>query len=131
MLGRAPAAQPDTELQAFYRSLLQALHLPALRNGTWRLGEVTGWPDNPTTQNLIAWSWEKTKDRCLVVVNLSGNPAQGRVTWPWPEAKQKQWKLSDPIQSTEYVRDGDSVQDGLYVDLPGFGFHFFQVLPGK
>jgi glycosidase len=132
MLGRAPAAQPDTELQAFYRRLLQALQFPALRQGVWKLGELTGWPDNPTTQNLVTWNWEKNTERCLVVVNLSGHPAQGRVTWPWLETKSPKWKLSDPIQSNEYTWDGtDLVRDGLYVDLPGWGFHVFQILPTK
>ena len=85
MLGRAPTAQPDTEMQTFYRRLIKALQLPALRQGTWRLGEMNGWPDNATTRNLVTWNWEKKEDRCLVVVNLSGNPAQGRVRWPWTE----------------------------------------------
>jgi glycosidase len=132
MLGRAPAAQPDLELQAFYRRLLQALQLSALRQGDWRLGEVTGWPDNATTQNLVTWNWEKSQERCLVVVNLSANPAQGRVRWPWLDANPAKWKLSDPIQSVEFSRDGgETGRDGLYIDLPGWGFHFFKVSPSK
>ncbi len=132
MLRRAPAAKPDTELQAFYRRLLKALHLPALREGAWRLGELTGWPDNTTTQNLLTWNWEKSGERCLVVVNLSGNPAQGRVRWPWPETDRAQWKFSDPVQSVEFTRAGkDTIPEGLYVDLPGWGFHFFKILPSK
>ncbi len=132
MLGRAPLAQSDTDLQAFYRRLLRALQLPALRQGAWRLGELTGWPDNPTTQNLLTWNWETAAERCLVVVNLSNNSAQGRVLWPWPQATPSRWKLSDPLQSVEFIRDGvETIRDGLYVDLPSWGFHFFQVLPAK
>jgi hypothetical protein len=132
MLGRAPAAQPDLELQAFYKRLLKALQLGALRKGDWRLGEMAGWADNPTTQNLVTWNWEKGRDRCLVVVNLSASPAQGKVRWPWSEPSPSKWKLSDPIQSVKFDRDGrETVQDGLYVELPGWGFHFFEVQSSK
>jgi len=132
MLGRAPAAQPDMELRAFYHRLLEAMLLPALRDGMWRLGELTGWPDNFTTQNLVTWNWTKQKEQYLVVVNLSENPAQGRVRWPWPETSPPKWKLSDPIQSIKFTRNSEETNhEGLYVDLPGWGYHFFQVLPSK
>ncbi len=81
---------------------------------------MEGWPKRPVIYEI----------NNPVVVNLSGNPAQGRVRWPWPDAFPSQWRFSDPIQSVEFTRDGGERSDeGLYVDLPGWGFHFFQVLP--
>ena len=41
----------------------------------WRLEDVSGWPDNDTCQNLLAWSFAGH----LVVVNFGDAPAQGMV----------------------------------------------------
>ena len=76
---------------------------------------MEGWPKRPVIYEIYN----------PVVVNLSGNPAQGRVRWPWPDAFPSQWRLSDPIQSVEFTRDGGEL-DGTFVDLPGWGFTSFR-----
>ena len=49
--------------------------------GGWRLLEASGWPDNQSCRNLIGWAWDGAPDgdRHLAVVNLSGQPTQGRL----------------------------------------------------
>jgi Alpha amylase, catalytic domain len=130
-LGRRPREPGDPALAAFYRRLLRAIAAPALRDGTWRLLGRTGWPDNPTFQNLVAWCWEKGKERLLVVVNLSAVPSQARVRLPWPDLAGRPLRLVDAFTSEEYERDGGEMLElGLYVDLRPWGFHLFTVYPG-
>jgi hypothetical protein len=101
-LARAPEEPPDAELRAFYRTLLEVVDEFA---GDWRLL----WTENP---RLLAWAWE----RHLVVVNLSGAEAQGRVETPWDGAAA----LVDRLTGARYDRG-----DELYVILPGWGAHLF------
>ena len=76
----------------------------------------TGWPDNPSFESLVAWCWEHGEDRAIVVVNLTGAPAQGRVHLPWSDLQENAWRLRDCLSDAAYVRDGvDLSQQGLYV----------------
>jgi hypothetical protein len=52
-LARRPAEAADPNARVFYTRLLAALHLPALRQGEWRLAEVRGWPDNQSCRKMI------------------------------------------------------------------------------
>ncbi len=126
-LGRRPAEPIDKELQAFYAKLLAAINAPIFRDGEWRLCESTGWPDNTTFQNLVAWSWAKGDDRRLVAVNLSDRAVQARIQVPWRELRGQSWSLVDALSDATYERDGDDMQlQGLYVELGPWGYHFFQ-----
>ena len=105
-------------MQAFYEKLLAAINAPIFRDGQWRLCERTGWPDNPSYQNLVAWSWVKDDDRCLIVVNLSDGAVQARVQVPWEEVRGETWRLIDALTDASYDRDGDEMAaSGLYVEL--------------
>jgi hypothetical protein len=123
-LGRRPPETADPDVAAFYRRLLRAIAAPAFRHGDWRLLERTGWPDNETHRNVVAWSWEHGDERHVVVVNLSPAQAQARARFPWPDAAGRQVRLHDVMSEERYDRDGrDLVDSGLYVDLPPWGFH--------
>jgi len=123
-LGRRPAEPVDPDLQAFYRTLLKAAASEGLREGEWRLCERTGWPDNESYQNLVAWCWRNDGEYHLVVVNLSDSLAQGNVRLPWDELKGRSWKMTDLFTEKEYERNGDEMcNQGLYVDLPPSGYH--------
>jgi hypothetical protein len=41
-------------LSNFYVKLLAAINDPVFREGRWNLCERTGWPDNPSYQNVVA-----------------------------------------------------------------------------
>ena len=79
LLGRRPAEPVNKALQTFYTKLLAAINAPVFRGGKWKLCERSGWPDNQSCQNLVAWSWVKDDDRRLIAVNLSDNAVQARV----------------------------------------------------
>ena len=78
-LSRRPDEPPDTELASWYRRLLAAVAGDRVRAGAWRLLEASGWPDNQSCRNLLAWSWagDGGSDRHVVVVNLSGAAGPG------------------------------------------------------
>ena len=88
-LARRPAEPADKALQIFYHWLLDAINAPVFREGQWALCNCTGWPDNSSYQNLVAWSWVKDNDRYLIIVNLSDSAAQARVQVPWDELRGK------------------------------------------
>jgi len=125
-LGRRPAEAGDAPLRDFYRKLLHALAAPVLRGGEWRLLERSGWPDNRTCENLVAWSWELGAERRVVVVNLSDAPAQGRVRLPWLDLAGRRIELREELDGPCHARDGDELLGpGLYVDLAPRGYHLF------
>ena len=78
-LGRRPEEPVDADLQEFYRKLLAGINRLVFREGEWSLCERTGWPDNQSCQNIVAWRWNMGEERCVIVVNLSDAPAQARV----------------------------------------------------
>ncbi len=122
-LSRRPDEEPDDELLAFYRGLLDRLRDNGCRSGRWSLLECRGWPDNTSCENLLAWVWETEAARCLVVVNFSPDPAQGLIAGFSEDVAGAAWCLKD-LGGASYVRDGDEICGrGLYVDLPGWGFH--------
>jgi len=131
-LARRPAEQADLDLQAFYGKLLKAIDSPLFRSGRWSLCSRTGWPDNPSFENLLAWSWTKDGQRCLVIVNLSEQTVQARVQVPWNDVHGETWQLTDALSGTTYERGGDEIQnEGLYVELGPWKCHLFQCLHGR
>jgi hypothetical protein len=126
-LGRQPQEVPNEGLQSFYRGLVEVIRGPAFKEGEWRLCERGGWPDNPGFVNLVAWCWRRGEERYLVVINLSHTRCQGRILLPWDDLKGRRCLLMDVISGERYERDGDEIVDqGIYVDLEAWGFHFLQ-----
>jgi len=109
--------------------VLAAVDSPAIREGEWRLCERSGWPDNQSCMNLVAWCWRREEERCVVVVNLSDARSQARVRMPWEDIAGRSWRLTDAFSGAVYERDGDEMCGvGLYVDLDGWACHLLSVL---
>lgn len=127
-LGRRPEEAVDEALQRFYEALLQAVDRLLFREGEWELFERTGWADNASFENVVAWGWKKGEERVVVVINFSEGRMQARVRIPWEEVRKKTWRLTDVLSGTIYDRDGNEmVGAGLYVELEGWGYHFLRV----
>ena len=123
-LGRRPIEKSDRKLQAFYRRLLKAIDTPVFHDGCWKLCEQTGWPDNQSCQNLLAWSWELDERRCLVVVNLSDAKSQARIRLPWNDVHGETWRLNDELSGATYDGEGDEIEKlGLFVELAPWQCH--------
>ncbi len=126
-LGRRPDEPVDEELLGFYVRLLEIANRPVFRYGEWILCERTGWPDNASFQNVVAWSWRTCEERYLIAVNLSAYPVQARITVPWTDVAGKNWRLTDMLANTSYERNGNEMlTPGLYVELGPWGYHLFR-----
>lgn len=126
-LGRRPEEAPDAELQGFYAKLLGAINSPVFRDGQWSLCERTGWPDNQSCQNIVAWRWRNDEERYLIVVNLSDSSAQAQVMIGWDDITGPTWRLADLLSGAEFERSGDEISaSGLYVDLAPWSYHFLR-----
>jgi glycosidase len=126
---RRPEEPSDSGLEAFHRTLLRTIAAPVFREGTWRLLQPAGWADNRSSENLLAWSWELAAERQLVVVNFSDAAAQARLRLPWADHAGRRLRLVDAFTQAAYDRDGGETLDpGLFVDLPAWGFHLLSVV---
>jgi hypothetical protein len=75
-------------------------------DGERRLCGRSGWPDNPSFQNLVAWSWVNDDDRRLIVVDFSDSAVQAQVQVPWSEVQGKTCLLADAMSDASYGRNG-------------------------
>ena len=126
-LGRRPAEPVNSTLRTFYEKLVAAINAPIFRDGKWELCERSGWADNQTCQNLVAWSWVQDDDRRLIVVNLSDSAVQARVQLPWEEVRGETWHLIDALSDASYDRDANEMAaSGLYVELLPWSYCFFE-----
>jgi hypothetical protein len=124
-LGRRPREPIDQPLHDFYAKLLTAVNQPLFRDGEWKLCERSGWPDNTSFQNLVAWSWRKNNECYVIAVNLSESPLQALIHIPW--AAGQIWNLADVFSNITYTRDGNEMSSrGLYVELARWAFNFFR-----
>jgi hypothetical protein len=116
-LGRRPEEPFDAGLRDFYARLLRSRC-----EGDWQLLEATGWPDNSTCANLLAWRWRRGDQRAIIVINYAGTSSQGRIRLPWPDLTGKPWRLTDALTSEVFVRGGGE----LFVDLGPWQVHFLR-----
>ncbi len=115
----------NTDLRDFYRRLLKVVAEDGLTDGDWRLCERSGWPDNGSYQNILAWCARSGSRRRLTVVNLSDSPSQARIRLPWDDLGGQSWQLTDELSGAIYTpRDGNEMRDpGLFVDLGAWGYN--------
>ncbi|HTS02389.1 MAG TPA: alpha-amylase family glycosyl hydrolase [Thermoanaerobaculia bacterium] len=131
-LGRGPSEPVDEVLRAFYDRVLACLRDPAFRDGIWQLLTCRpAWEGNPTADDFIAFSWTSPGDRRrLVAVNYSGHRSQCYVGMGWSDLAGRTWRLADRMGESVYDRaGGDLSERGLYLDVPAWGHHVFDVDP--
>ena len=104
-LARGPVEPVDPDLRAFYAPLV------GLVIDGWRLEDVSGWPDNDTHQNLLAWSFAGH----LAVVNFGDAPAQGMVEVPARPC-------TDLLTGARF----EATAERLYVALDGWHSHLLR-----
>ena len=125
-LARRPDEPADADLSGWYHRLLAEVAEHQVRAGAWRLLEASGWPDNQSCRNLLAWSWSggPGADRHVVVINLSGQPAQARIRLDWPDLPGRSWRLTDLLSDAVFERDGGELGGpGLFVSLGPWQSH--------
>jgi glycosidase len=126
-LRRRPGEPVDQGLQEFYKKLLGLLRREELKAAQWRLCERTGWPDNQSCLNLVAWCLANERASYLIVVNLSEAPSQGRIRFPIGTHRGKQLQMIDAFSGAVFDRDRNELQqEGLYVELDAWSFHILK-----
>jgi hypothetical protein len=128
-LGRRPDEPADGALRAFYQRLLAALSRPEAHQGTWRLRDCrAAWEGNPTSDHFLVQSWEAPSGRLLACVNYGSTRGQCRAEAGFSGLEGQRVVLGDLLGPDRYERDGtELVHDGLYLDLPAWGYHVFEV----
>lgn len=124
------AAMPepaDLQLEAEYEHLLRLADDPVFHDGEWRLLDVT--PDSDASNaSLVAWRWKHGDEYRLVIVNLGGVTAQGRVWIAHEISGGSDLKLTDRLSGETYARSRADVEaHGLYVRLDANRAHLFSV----
>ena len=129
-LVRAPLEPRDEALHQFYERLLAVLRRRAVRDGKWRLLDcVPAWEGNWTWDGFLAWSWQGPgEEQLLVAVNYSSNQGQCYVPLPFPDLAHRKVQFQDLMGPACYERDGgELLSRGLYLDLPAWGYHVFEL----
>ncbi len=129
-LGRGPTETPDPSIAAFYDRLVACLNDPAFRYGQWQLLDARpAWEGNGTNDHFVAFAWSGPGSlRRLVAVNYADGQSQCYVALPWSDLAGRAWRLRDRLGEAVYDRDGgDLAARGLYLDLPAWGYHAFDV----
>ena len=129
-LCRSPEEHPDPRYWNLYASLLELIRRPITREGSWQLLEaLPAWQSNWTWDGFVAFSWtDEIHGKLLVVVNYSPHQAQCYVRLPWEQLSGIQIRLEDQLGDAKYTRSGDDLdQFGLYLDMPAWGVHAFEV----
>src|SRR5271155_652810 len=131
-LGRGPVEPVDQEIADFYTNLIDQLLDPTVRDGDWQLLSCSSaWDGNSTFESFIAFSWTGPQDkRRLIAVNYSDHQSQCYVEIAWSSLKDRNWRFRDRTGAAIYDRQGSELSTrGLYLDLPAWGYHVFEVLP--
>lgn len=129
-LVRAAPEPADEAIERFYEGLLEILRRPTLRNGQWQLIECKpAWDGNWTESCFIAWYWQgRGGQRLLIAVNYAANQSQCYVRLPWLDLRGRSVRLEDLLSPVIYDRNGSGlVEPGLYLDLPPWGRHVFEL----
>jgi hypothetical protein len=128
-LVRGPVEATDEAAKRFYEQLLAVMRRATVRNGDWRLLECApAWNGNWTSEGFVASAWQLDDDRLIVAVNYAGNQAQCYVRLPFTDLSGRAVRLNDLMSGACYERAGsDLASAGLYVDLPAWGYHVFEV----
>jgi alpha amylase-like protein len=130
-LVRAPIEPTDEALRTFYSRLLSVLRLDTPREGDWQLlCCAAAWEGNGTWDGFLAFTWRDRQGQVLLAtVNYAGTQGQCYVRLPFKELANRAVRFKDLMSPASYDRDGnDLLSRGLYLDLPAWGYHAFEII---
>lgn len=125
---RRIAEQPaDPAIAALFEQILKITNENVFHNAEWNLLPVNLEGDAPP-DGLIAYEWRSQESWKLIVVNLAGNPSQGRIPLGDRVSSEKQYMLYDELNDVRYPRDGKELSAaGLFVRRDGYQAHVFDI----
>jgi glycosidase len=127
-LVRAPYEPVNEDIARFYKKLLEILHQPLFRTGTWKLLEsVQAWEGNRTFDRYISFAWYRnSNEKAVIAVNYSPARSQCYIRLPFNDLDNKTWILNDLMSGNSFEREGgDLCSRGLYLDEPGWKVYVF------
>ncbi len=128
-LAKARPEAADPQIRELYERLLRFTDDDVFHAGEWRLLEVQPAGDE-TFQDLVAYSWRHQADSRLIVVNLGGRMAQGKVQQV-PVGAAHICLFGDFLDGREHSRErADIDSNGLYVKLAPYHAHVFTIHEG-
>lgn len=128
-LRRVSHEEPNQELKAFHERLLYITKKDLFYDGEWQLKEVASAGDD-NFRNLIAHRWKAKNHLKLIVVNLSQDYSQGRISLKNEISGEMAYIVNDELNDQRYVRKGkDMANPGLHVILEGWQSHVFDISP--
>jgi hypothetical protein len=131
-LRRGPIETLNISIASFYDHLLASLKDPAFRDGHWQLLDTRpAWEWNESNQAFVAFAWNGPGElRHLVAVNYASHQSQCYLILPWNDLAGRTWRFQDRLGLAVYDRNGDDLSNlGLYLDLPAWGYHVFNLEP--
>lgn len=129
-LGRRPPEAPDPALLGFYDRLLRVLARRETHEGRWTLRACRSAGEGDASWGqFIAMSWEGERGaRLLACVNYGPTRGRAFADAAFPGLEGRKVALHDLLGDARYERDGDDLcRRGLYLDLPPWGHHAFEV----
>lgn len=130
-LSRRPVEQVDESIREFYRRVLPLVADPLVQRGEWSLLEThAAWEGNGSNAALFAMRWSHLGCEWLVTVNYAPHFSQGYVHDPLANHPAiREVELVDQLGTARYRRDvSELATRGLYLDLPPWGVHLFEVV---
>jgi hypothetical protein len=118
-LRRDPVEVADTEVQEFYRELLDVARRYAVRRGEWRmLGCRPAWIGNDTHRFILAQAYDLENEHLRVYVNWSNQRSQCWSDVHLSGLLDREVVLRDQLGPKKFVRQGtELMMRGLYLDL--------------
>ena len=116
----------NPEIRDFYAKLLPAVNQEIFHRGSWHLLEVFPESD-PTAENLVAYSWKLGDSARLIVTNLSGNPSQGRISFPDEFAKFPNYEMTDILSGQKSVQSAQMMHSGIILKLQAYQGQLWEI----
>lgn len=124
-LARRAPEPPNQALVSLVGNLVELRRaFPGL--GQQSIATQPAWMDNSSHEQLVAWVDESDCHRLLACVNYAPHPSQGRLIPPPEWISFHPWNITDRASQKQFTPSASELaSQGLYVDLPAWGFHLF------
>lgn len=122
-LGRGPDDPDRADIRDLYARLLTTIDQPIFHDGEWMLLDTGG-------TDLIASTWRHADTLAIVVANVTGRFAEGRVTiGDLPDGNV--FELKDQLTDLTYTWSREEMGNGLHVRLASGGAHLFLLVAAQ
>lgn len=123
---RQPRQEVNLSILSFYQGLLSNLKRIGTCLSSWSLMDAfPAWDANATFRNFFAFF---KAEGYLSVVNYSHSQSQCYLRPDLSRFRSPKLLFKDLLGSAEYERDSQEIASaGLYLDMPGYGFHLFKI----